>query len=95
MGIRKIFENNSDLVSFGGAKVDNVIQHIFFGIDANKACTHCELTFGDTDFSKQKRDAQSYRHEFIANRPFMFFMEQETSGVLFLFGKVTDPNVVC
>lgn len=96
MGIVKIFTKDSDLVSFGGAEVDKVVQRIYFGIDNETVCSHCELgLLNDTGLPRQNRDTPSDRLEFIANRPFMFFVEHDICGALFLFGKVTDPNVVC
>lgn len=35
---------------------------------------------------------ESGPRDFIANRPFMFFIQDETTGTLLFAGKVTDPS---
>lgn len=93
MGIGQIFDRDSNLVSFSGTQLTKVVQLTAFKITENNAGSPCCFYGVDTDLPDQLDTSDTIHKTFIADRPFMFFIEHEPSGTLFLSGKVTNPNL--
>lgn len=47
--------------------------------------------YAATEVTLVNKFGENGPREFIANRPFMFFIQDETTGTLMFAGKVTDP----
>lgn len=66
-------------------RVSNVIQKT--GIEVNEQGS---TAYAATQVSLVNKFGGDY--EFIANRPFLFLIEDETTGTLIFSGKVTNPT---
>lgn len=93
MGIKTIFTNQASfpLLVRGSAYQDrlvvsNVLQKT--GISVNEKGS---TVYAATVVSLTNKFGGDY--EFRADRPFMFMIEDETTGTLLFSGKVTNPNV--
>lgn len=93
MGIRQIFTNETNLTELVYAALDqdervklsNVLQ--MTGIEINeKGSTASTAT--DTSMT----DNSDCDYEFIANRPFLFLVEDESAGTWTFIGKVLHPK---
>lgn len=95
MGIREIFTTHASLPLLArGAQLENqlhvtgVIQKAGIQIDEKGSTVYAatEVTlvnkFGETGPT----------YEFNANHPFLFFIQDETTGALLFAGKVSNPD---
>ncbi|CAD7082784.1 unnamed protein product [Hermetia illucens] len=94
LGIQEVFTLNASLPGLArGAglnnqlKVSDIIQKC--GLIVNEKGT---VAYGATDVVITNKFGDTTVHEFMANRPFMFIIEDETTGTIIFAGKVTDPN---
>ncbi|XP_075151630.1 serpin 27A [Haematobia irritans] len=96
LGIREIFTDEASLPGLdrganvaGKLKVSNIIQKA--GIEVNEKGTEA---FASTVIEiGNKFGGDATIEEFIVNRPFIFFIEEEATGSIIFAGKVLDPVV--
>lgn len=72
--------------SFNRLQVSKVLQKA--GIDVNEKGS---TVFAATEVVLVNKFGGDTTKEFIANRPFVFFIEDESKGTLLFAGKVADP----
>lgn len=94
IGIKSIFTNEASLPALargadvaGRLQVSKILQKA--GIYANEQGS---TVYVATEVSIVNRFGGETTREFIANRPFIFIIEDETTGTLLFAGKVTDPT---
>lgn len=94
IGIKSIFTNEASLPALargaavaGRLQVSKILQKA--GIFANERGS---TVYVATEVSIINRFGGDSTREFIANRPFIFIIEDETTGTLLFAGKVTDPT---
>jgi len=94
VGIKSIFTNEASLPALargahvaGRLQVSKVLQKA--GIFANEQGS---TVYVATEVSIVNRFGGDSTREFIANRPFIFLIEDETTGTMLFAGKVTDPT---
>ncbi|XP_053689828.1 serine protease inhibitor 2-like [Sabethes cyaneus] len=90
LGIRRIFEDNAELggISRGGGlpvKVSDVFQKTVIVVDEKGS------TASSAAGSSLVYTSLTYPENFIVDRPFAFFIEEESTGTLLFAGKVEDP----
>lgn len=90
MGINRIFQDNAELglIFRGGpvpAKVSDVLQKTVIVVD-EKGSTASSASGSSLVFT-----IASEPELFIVNRPFMFFIEEESTGAVVFAGKVENP----
>lgn len=92
LGIRQMFTNQASfpLLARGAAvqdrlQVSNVLQKT--GIEINEKGS---TAYAATQISLTNKFGGDF--EFIANRPFLFLIEDETTGTLIFSGKVLHPE---
>lgn len=93
MGIRQIFTTEASLPLLArGAGLQNqlqvsgVIQKA--GIVLNEEGS---TIYAATEVTLVNKFGENGPREFIANRPFLFFIQDETTGALLFSGKITNP----
>ena len=94
LGIKDIFTNQASLPLLArGADVENrlkvskILQKA--GIDVNEKGS---TAFAATAVVLVNKFGGDTLREFHANRPFIFLIEDETTGTVLFSGKVTNPN---
>lgn len=90
LGIKRIFEDNAELggIARGGSlpiKVSDVFQKTIIIVDEKGS------TASSAAGSSLVYTSLSHPEEFIVNRPFAFFIEEESTGTLLFVGKVEEP----
>ncbi|XP_068140759.1 serine protease inhibitor 27A [Drosophila tropicalis] len=95
LGIREIFEDSASLPGLtrgadvaGKVKVSNILQKA--GIDVNEKGT--EAYAATVVEIENKFGGSIVIEEFNVNRPFVFFIEEESTGNILFAGKVHDPH---
>lgn len=91
LGVVDIFTNNANLTALAANEnlqlmVSNILQKS--GIDVNEVGT---VAYGATEVEIVNRFGAD-EEEFIVNRPFVFFIEEESTGNILFAGKVTNPT---
>jgi len=94
IGIKSIFTNEASLPALargadvaGRLQVSKILQKA--GIFVNEQGS---TVYAATEISIVNRFGGDTTREFIANRPFVFIIEDETTGTLLFSGKVTNPS---
>lgn len=94
LGISEIFSDSASLPGFArGAglqsqlRVSNIIQKC--GLIVHEKGT---TAYGATDILLSNKFGDNTPYEFNADRPFLFFIEDETTGNILFVGKVLDPT---
>lgn len=95
MGISAIFTNEASLPLLArGSHVQNRLQVSKIlqkaGISVNEEGS---TVFAATEVVLVNKFGGDTRRDFIANRPFVFIIEDETTGTLLFAGKVTNPDL--
>lgn len=91
LGINRIFQENAELggISRGGQlpiKVSDVFQKTVVLVDETGS------TASSASGSSLVFTIASEPESFVANRPFLFFIEEESTGTVLFAGKVEDPS---
>lgn len=91
LGIKRIFQENAELggISRGGQlpiKVSDVFQKTVVLVDETGS------TASSASGSSLVFTIASEPESFVANRPFLFFIEEESTGTVLFAGKVEDPS---
>uniref|UniRef100_A0A034VW59 Serpin I2 n=1 Tax=Bactrocera dorsalis TaxID=27457 RepID=A0A034VW59_BACDO len=91
LGVVDIFTNNANLTAMAANEnlqlmVSNILQKS--GIDVNEVGT---VAYGATEVEIVNRFGAD-EEEFIVNRPFAFFIEEESTGNILFAGKVVNPT---
>ncbi|XP_050319499.1 serine protease inhibitor 27A-like [Bactrocera neohumeralis] len=91
LGVIDIFTNNANLTAMAANEdlqlmVSNILQKS--GIDVNEVGT---VAYGATEVEIVNRFGAD-EEEFIVNRPFAFFIEEESTGNILFAGKVMNPT---
>lgn len=94
IGIKSIFTNDASLPALargasvaGRLQVSKILQKS--GIYANEQGS---TVYVATEAAIVNRFGGDTKREFIANRPFVFIIEDEKTGTVLFAGKVTDPS---
>ncbi|XP_052859755.1 uncharacterized protein LOC128267006 [Anopheles cruzii] len=95
MGIREIFSQRASLPLLArgvGARNEVRVSRIFqkAGITINELGSEA---YAATEIQLVNKFGGDGVHIFNANRPFMFFIEDETQGTMLFAGKIEDPQV--
>lgn len=90
LGINRIFQDNAELggISRGGqlpVKVSDVFQKTVIVVDETGS------TASSASGSSLVFTIASEPERFVADRPFLFFIEEESTGTVLFAGKVEDP----
>nr|XP_032522704.1 uncharacterized protein LOC116774155 [Danaus plexippus plexippus] len=98
MGIRQVFEDTASLPGISRGqnlnqrlKVSRVIQRS--GIQVNELGS---IAYSATEVALENKfgGASEYKAEVVANKPFLFFIQDETTKQLLFTGRVSDPALV-
>ncbi|EDS43744.1 plasminogen activator inhibitor 1 [Culex quinquefasciatus] len=91
LGINRIFQDNAELggISRGGqlpVKVSDVFQKTVIVVDETGS------TASSASGSSLVFTIATEPERFVADRPFLFFIEEESTGTVLFAGKVEDPS---
>uniref|UniRef100_A0A1Q3FF16 Putative serine proteinase inhibitor n=1 Tax=Culex tarsalis TaxID=7177 RepID=A0A1Q3FF16_CULTA len=92
LGINRIFQENAELggISRGGqlpVKVSDVFQKTVIVVDETGS------TASSASGSSLVFTIATEPERFVADRPFLFFIEEESTGTVLFAGKVEDPSL--